>query len=460
MKVIFVMSDSFRLDHLGCMGNKWIHTPVLDAFSKECATFTNTYAGSWATVPNRTDLLLGQYGFTERPWSPLKPGDITVGQELAGEGIPSQMVSDTANTISREYNLYRGFTAWFHNRGQEGDPWRINDDVPYKQECPLSVIRYTKERWHKILMNRSHRKVETDWFAPGTSQWAIEWLEQNYQRENFLLWIDMFDPHEPWDPPQCYVDLYDPGYKGRVMEAPTYGVRRKLDYTDRELKHTRARYAGEVTMVDRWFGRLLDTVDKLGIRDDTLIIFTSDHGHYLDYPSDGGLVGKPSSTGPTGTWAMGKDPSKVTHHPLYLSMVRQPLFIRCPKAKPRRISAVAQPCDITPTILDYFGIKTPERCHGQTLLPLIKGRKKSIRRTAFSGLHGKLSLVTNDRWSYCCWLGHRKAALWDRKKDPNQQRDVARKNPKVVKKMHAELVKFFKSTDTDEEYIDRHDPKM
>jgi arylsulfatase A-like enzyme len=141
-------------------------------------------------------------------------------------------------------------------------------------------------------------------------------------------------------------------------------------------------------------------------------------------------------------------------------MIRQPLFIRVPKGKARRISAVAQPCDIKPTILDFFGIRTPGRCHGRSLIPLLKGRGKPIRKAAFTGLHGRMSLVTTDRWAYCCWLGQRPCALWDRKKDPDQKRNVARKNPAVVKRLHAELVRFFQSTGTDETYIERHAPKM
>ncbi|MEW6355496.1 MAG: sulfatase [Planctomycetota bacterium] len=461
MRVIFVMSDSFRWDHLGYLGNKWIRTPNLDRLSKECAVFENSVAGSWATVPNRTDLLIGQYGFRERPWQPLKPDDITLPMDLAERGIRSQLISDTANTISRECNLYRGFSAWFHNRGQEGDPWCTRTDVPLDLKCPLEGVRYPAERWHQILMNRAHRQVESDWFAPGTFTLAINWLKQNRKLEKFLLWIDTFDPHEPWDPPQHYIDLYDPNYEGRVFEAPTYGIRKKIGMTDRELKHTRARYAGECTMVDHWVGQLAVTMEQLGMLDDTMLIFTADHGHYLDYPGDGGLIGKPSATGPEGTWKASKDPKENTYHPLYLTMARQPLLLRMPgRKKGKRITAFVQPADIMPTILDFFGMKKPDRCQGESLLPLIAGKKKTIRPSAYSGLHKRMSLVTNKRWAYCCWLGMRPAALWDRKADPDQKKDVAKKHPDVVKEMHKELATFLRSVGAAEAYITAHDPQM
>jgi hypothetical protein len=171
------------------------------------------------------------------------------------------------------------------------------------------LIRYRDGTWHQILINRAHRRLEIDWFAPGTYTLAMEWLERNYRRKDFFLWIDTFDPHEPWDPPQHYIDLYDPGYKGRVFESPTYGLRKKMGITDRELKHIRARYAAEVTMVDTWFGRLIGKLEALGILDETIVIFTSDHGTQFDGP--GGLAERKPTSSPRKIYLMQRKTSKV-----------------------------------------------------------------------------------------------------------------------------------------------------
>ena len=80
----------------------------------------------------------------------------------------------------------------------------------------------------------------------------------------FFLWLDTFDPHEPWDAPPYYVDWYDPGYRGEVLAHANYG---RADYmTEAERQHTKALYAAEVSMVDKWIGRLLQQVDDLGYR--------------------------------------------------------------------------------------------------------------------------------------------------------------------------------------------------
>jgi arylsulfatase A-like enzyme len=196
-------------------------------------------------VPNRRDTLLGRgdLGLPFNRWKALESEEVTLPERLAQAGIPSMLITDTQNNVTRGLNLYKGYTAWYLNRGQEADPCWLDANVPLEFPVPPELIRYPAEGWHQILINRAHRRVETDWFAPGTYSAAIQWLERNYRRESFFLWVDTFDPHEPWDPPQHYIDLYDPGYEGRVFEAPTYGLRRKMGITDREMQHLRARYS-------------------------------------------------------------------------------------------------------------------------------------------------------------------------------------------------------------------------
>jgi arylsulfatase A-like enzyme len=95
----------------------------------------------------------------------------------------------------------------------------------------------------------------------------MRWLEENVECQPFFLYVDTFDPHEPWDPPQWYVDLYDPGYQGEEVIYPQYAP---CDFlSEAEVKHCRALYAGEVTMVDAWVGKLLNRLDDLGLREDT-----------------------------------------------------------------------------------------------------------------------------------------------------------------------------------------------
>ncbi len=457
MKVIMIIADTFRRDHIGTYGNKWIHTPNLDALAACSGVFDNAFIGSFPTGPNRRDALLGHSDrrLPFNAWRFMERDEVTLPEILAQKEIPSQMITDVANCVTRGLNYYKGFTAWTVNRGQEGDPVWLNDSVPLHLPCKPEMIRYPLSRWRQVLMNRAHRMVETDWFAPGTFNMAINWLTQNCRRKDFLLWIDTFDPHEPWDPPQHYIDLYDPGYKGTVYEAPTYGLRRKMGISDRELKQIRARYAGEVSMVDAWVGQLVAALHRLRIWDDTAIVFTSDHGAYMDYPGDAGLICKPVQVDANGRWMSGGGPAQAAQRfPMRLNLCRIPLIIHLPgQEKPRRISAVTQPWNVMPTILELFGIAPPDTCIGRSLVPEIKAGATKGPAHAFVGYAAALAQVVSNDWFYAVWRESEPPVLFDRRNDPHLKKNVASKRPAVVKDLHAAFVEFMKSVKTQDQYL-------
>ena len=108
---------------------------------------------------------------------------------------------------------------------------------------------------------------------------ARNFLRDNATRTNFFLWLDCFDPHEPWDAPPEFVLKYDktPGYDGRV-DPRAFGPWRNSKLTDAAVKRIRATYAAKVSRVDHWLGILLDTLSETGLQKNTAIILTSDHG--------------------------------------------------------------------------------------------------------------------------------------------------------------------------------------
>ena len=456
MKVLFVMSDTFRRDHIGAYGNPWIHTPNLDRLAGCSAVFDHAYIGSFPTIPARRDIHLGtgDKGVPFNRWRRIDPDEITLAQRLWEEGIPSMLITDTANSVTDGINVYKGFTAWAFNRGQEGDPCWLDANVPLGFPVPPELIRYTPQRWHQVLINRAHRRVETDWFAPGTFQMACDWLERNYRRPSFLLWAETFDPHEPWDPPKHYESLYDPDFTGRRFDAPTYGIARQLGITPREVQNIRARYAGEVTMVDAAVGRLLGTAERLGILDDTMIVFTSDHGAYFDYPGDNGMICKATTLGADGRIMAGGEPPKqpVQHFPNYTGVARIPLIIHLPgQRKGLRLKQIVQPWDLTPTVLGAFGMPAPPEFLGQSLLPVIDGKAKKTRDVAVLGATHAEALTP--RWLYAVWPGQRPPCLYDLREDAEQKRNVVSRNAAVTKRLHAAIVRFLRRQKLDEGLI-------
>jgi len=466
MKVIYVMADTFRRDHTTVYGGpSWgpIRTPNLERFAAQAAVFDNAYVGSFPTVPNRRDTQLGHgdKGVPFNRWKALDPDEVTFLQYLTEKKVPSMLISDTANNLTGNINLQRDYTAWTLNRGQEGDKCWLDHSVPIEYPVPRHLIRYREAMWHQILLNRAHREVETDWFSPGTYTIAMKWLEQNYKREDFFLWIDTFDPHEPWDPPQYYIDMYDPGYRGRVFDAPTYGLRKRMGITGRELQHIRARYAGEVTMVDTWFGRLMAKLENLGILDDTIVIFTSDHGTAFDGPGDLGMVQKFNAVGADGMAMSAGRPMKEPKmfFPMSANIVRIPLIIRMPGLrKAKRIGSIVQPWDITATILDAFGTSRPKNVTGESVLPLISGKKAHWPRDVAVMGTNTLAQAMNGRWMYTVWSGQRPGCLYEWRKDVDLKKNLLQKQPATAKRLHGKIVGFMREQNIEEEAIARYQP--
>ena len=470
--IIVIVSDTFRHDLL--FGKFKVRkgvsarAPNLDRLACEGVVFTRAYLASFPTVPHRHDLMSGRYTFTYAGWQPLPRGEPVVQEALGKAGYVTMMVADTPHILKDGYHYDRGFHGWVWIRGQENDRYRTD---PEEVELPCSPEKLRSvETTVQHLRNNALRVFEEDWIPAKTATEAMRWLERNYRRP-FYLYIDFFDPHEPWDPPKWYVEMYDPGYEGEEVIYPVYGP---CDYLRREeLEHCRALYAAEATLVDKWIGRLLEKVEELGLLENTAIIFTSDHGFYL---GEHGLIGKSIIMG-----------GYHGYTPLYEEVAHIPLIIRPPDAMGKevdRVGELVQTPDITATILDLAGLKC-EWCEGCSLLPLIRGEGVEWRDFAVStpplihGAGGGLRpTITTERWSlilaseetppleevtYTMMVdgvprvlkpfGRVETELYDLEKDPRQEENVLEENMDVAKELHQKFVEMLRRLNAPEEVV-------
>jgi arylsulfatase A-like enzyme len=464
MNIILIVSDTLRSDHLGCYGNRWISTPNIDRFAKSSLVFNDSYVASFPTVPARRDLFTGRFTFTYSDWSPLTAEERVISEVLGKAGYLTMFIADTPHSTAPGYNYQRGFSGWVKIRGQEGDPL-VTDPVDI--DLPAAPEKFRNpEKVKQMLRNNLLRKSEEDYFCAQTMREASMWLEKNY-KEKFFLYVDTFDPHEPWDPPHYYVDLYDKGYTGEEVTYPVYGP---SDYlTRREIKHIRAHYAGEVTLVDRWAGRLLEKIEDLGLFENTCVIFTSDHGFYH---GEHGLMGK----------------SIITENyqglaPLYEEVTHTPLIVHLPETRPRRISGFVQFPDITATIAELAKVKDGISMDGTSIMPLIKGKGK-IRDFAVSSpsiIHGsaggqRATIKTKD-WTFIYGLEEKKERTYETRivdgqvriqkrlggkmepelyhlpSDPGQKKNVFLKNRDTARRIHTRFIRFLEDVKTDEKIL-------
>lgn len=465
MNLIIIVSDTLRRDHLGCYGNKWISTPNIDKFSKISLVFDNAYIGSFPTIPHRRDLFTGRFIFTYTDWSPLTIEETSISEILGKNGYLSMFIADTPHTTAPGYNYQRGFSAWLKIRGQEGDPI-TTDPVDINLPCSSYKLR-NPERVKQMLRNNLLRKSEEDYFCSQTMRQACMWLEKNYN-EKFFLYVDTFDPHEPWDPPHYYVDMYDKNYSGEEVIYPVYGP---CDYlTKREIQHIRAHYAGEVTLVDRWTGRLFQKIEDLGLLDNTIVVFTTDHGFYH---GEHGLMGKSIITEKYQGLA-----------PLYEEVTHIPLLMYIPGMKPGRIKGFVQVPDITATVLDLLKTKYDGRIDGKSMLSLLE-KKRKIRNFAVSApsiIYGssggqKVTITTENGWVLIFGLEisnqkeyvtrivdgdvriqrqlsrNLEPELYYLPDDPTQSKNIFAKEKQKAKQIHSMFIKFLRDTQTDENIV-------
>jgi len=468
MNVIIIVSDTFRRDHLGCYGNKWISTPNLDKLAAESVIFDKAYAASFPTVPNRMDLMTGRFSFVHHGWQPLPENEVILPDVLEKAGYVSMLIADTPHTLEDGYNFDRGFSGWKWIRGQEAERY-MTDPIEVKLPCAPHKLR-NPEGVKKYLRNVSLRQSESDYFVAQTMSEAAKWLERNYKQEKFFLYVDTFDPHEPWDPPQWYVDRYDPDYKGEEVIYPVYGP---ADYlTKEELRHMRALYAGEVTLVDRWVGMLLRKIEDLGLFNDTMVIFTTDHGFYL---GEHNLTGKSIIT-----------PEFQGNTPLYEEITHIPLLVRLPNIKKSfRSSALIQPPDLTATIVDLARAEDPGTLQGKSFLPILRGESSAWRDFAVTSpplIHGTAGAtrptITDGEYSFIYvgsteeepreqWktkavdgisrrlksLMRTENELYHLPSDPQQKHNIFPEHEKIAKRLHARFLGLLRKAGISEENL-------
>jgi arylsulfatase A-like enzyme len=446
LNFVVIMCDTLRYDHIGFLGNDSVQTPNIDAFAANAQVFDHAYAGSFPTVPNRSEIFTSRYVFSYLGWEDLPDDEIVLAKTMGDAGYTTGIIFDTMH-IRNQFTLDREFDSWRWIRGQGNDRYRA---VPLEPELPASPnkFRHGEEVVSQYLRNVSKRYNEEDYFMAQMVNAAKAWLRNVCSQNKFYLHIDMFDPHEPWDPVQSYVDLYAPNYEGEKIIYPAYAP---ADYFDEaELAYAQALYAAEVTMVDHWLGELFSEIRALGLWDNTVVILTSDHGILL---GEHNAVGK--------SW---DHQNQYECYPLYQELAHIPMLVRVPGAAPKRIPSLVQPTDIMPSLLDWAGVRQPRSVQGHSFRPMIDDSGESpidaVRNIAVTSRSFKLSLSTSPsvvinsgEWSYVYGGGHTSSALYYLPDDPGQENNLLNDHRDVACSLHAAFVDFLESIGTSEEYL-------
>jgi len=448
MNVIWIVADTFRKDHLGAYGHPTIRTPALDALAARSVRFDRHYAAGFPTMPARADFFLGRWSMSFMQWGPLPPSAVPLAQMLSKAGFHTAAVADTPFFIRHDMNYDRGFQNFVFISGQEGSNTRLKVDYH-----------------HESRDVRHERRYESDLNAPRTITRAMEWLELHY-REDFFLYIDTWDPHEPWDAPAYYTEPFWPGFDGEEIQPPYGFWQNYADFSAERVQKAHASYCGEIGMVDTWIGYLLQRVENMGLNENTVIIFTSDHGFY--FGEHDGWLGKLSlGLKPDGTrYRMGDPGASWDFSPLYEELVAAPLLIQAPGIAPATYGGLTSAVDLMPTVLDAMGQTPPAIVEGRSLWPRVADPSLAGREFVVSGIPfanpgdavrsvddtnrtlmtSLETTVTTDEWALIYSVEAGYSELYHLPTDPGQAQNLIGTRPEIARELHAMLVRFMEET--------------
>jgi arylsulfatase A-like enzyme len=438
MNIILMIFDSLRKDCVGAYGSPpWgkVYTPHFDAFAEEALVMTRAFPESLPTLPARRAIYTGNrvYPFDKGDfylkgdfvgspgWGPIPEDEHTLAEILTEAGYRTCLISDIYHMFKPSKNFWRGFDQWTFLRGQEMDharsgPRLTQEEIDYwfPEEVRGKKGHVCIDFIQKCMMNMYDRRKEEDYFSPRVLKEAALWLEQNRDADQFFLTIESFDPHEPWLPPSHYREMYL-RKQGREQVVSAYGDVGDLD--EALLARTRANYMGEVTMCDRWFGYFMESMRVLGLLDNTMVIFTSDHGHSI---GDRDYMGKRG-------------------YPAAPEVYNIPMMIRFPKAEyaGKTGDMFVQHHDITAAILEAAGVNPPEEIDGVSFLHDAVNEGSGQRGHVTVGW-GSSPVVITDEWWFNFKVDGTGILLYDLRASDPFARNVAGEYPDVVNALFAQ----------------------
>ena len=421
--ILFLLTDQQRPDSLGCYGSKAALTPHIDSLADGGVVFDNCYVQNPLCCPSRYSMLTGRYPHSHRVranWYAPRQGEVSFGEQLGRAGYTTSMIGKMH------------LTPWYDNFGFDG---RIIAEAKFHTSCPddyqrfLELNGWSRDRLYDFsdpayaenltaVKSRLPAELHIDSFV-GRS--VCEYL-RNVDKP-FCCFASFLSPHNPYDPPEPYDSLFD-GVEfppvnirpGEIDEKP----REAYDYINSRLKwpfktdelsgeqirKSKSYYYATSTLIDDWVGRIVETLKEQGLYENTVIVYSSDHGDLL---GDHGLIYKQS---------------------FYEQSVRVPLIVHAPHLyRAKRIDDLVESIDLFPTFCELGGAMSGEGVQGRSLLPVLTRaggddeNQQKHRDAAFSeNYFGRMIRYGSYKMVY--YPGKPYGELYNLEDDPDEQENL------------------------------------
>jgi len=409
-KVILISIDTLAPKHLRCYGSERETSPNLDQLAKEGVLFTSCFSQSPKTSPSHMTMFTSLFPSVHkiRNWNNIKGGYaldhkiITLPEIMKNAGFATAAFTGGGNV-----DASIGFGSGF-------DLYDNHDQL-----------------WEK----------------------AIPWVEQNFDKQ-FFIFLHTFKVHSPYLPPPPYDTMFDPDYSGPILDSkeeldqlyketgngstfPGYHELfwSRIDKSNpREVQHVIALYDSGIRHMDeQMFGKLVAKLKEKNIYDETLIVFTSDHGEEFGEHGD------------------------FLHKELYDEHIHVPLIIKFPKGESAGVVVKEQvrTIDLTPTLLSYLGLPVPETSQGIDILPSIQNEKLELSAYADrfepidpeSDVVDQKKAIRTPKWKYIFWPTLGTHELFNLATDPGEQKNVLEQFPEMREELQVEIDAWMKTNE-------------
>jgi choline-sulfatase len=417
--VVLIISDQHQRDVTGCYGHPAVRTPAMDRLAARGVRFENAYCQSPLCAPSRPSLLTGTHVHTCEAWS-------------GRHADPKIRNMTTLSGVLRDAGYVTGAFGKVHIIGED----REQHDLGFseralryytygRQDYIDAVGRESAEKYSPAggsdplrsdYMNRSNIPLdleESQVFDELVVERSVKFLE-DHRAENFFLWVGLEKPHPDWYAPQRFHHMYDPARmrlpatlekKPEGFPAVSWKKLAEVDnYTEEEVRNCIAAYYANVSFTDFSVGRVLDAIERLSLDDNTVVIYTADHGELL--------------------FAHGM----TQKHCFFEPAVAVPLILAGPglprgEAREHIVSLL----DLFPTLAPMCGVQTPEIVEGEDLTDVLAGTAQVEGRAAFSEFYSfgyAERMIRTTEWKYIhseTWSPQ----LYDVKNDPGEVENLA-----------------------------------
>jgi arylsulfatase A-like enzyme len=427
--VLLITVDSLRYDRALASDREVNPAPHLSELAATGTSFREAYANGPNTPSSFPTILTGTHPSMYGGYRYLDERRPFISATLNEAGFTTVGYHSNPH-LGPEKNYHHGFDRFNDSAESEDDGQTIKNIVDQRVSADSRLYSVLRRIYHLFTMATDSSAYDK---APVISRRASDWFDETWDGEQpFFMWLHYMDVHYPFDPPDEFLEelnITPPSTRrtaslnGKMQENPD-------ELTEADRQDLLALYDGEIRYTDHHIGQLLAELDRRGIREETAVIVTADHGE-----------------------AFGEH-GRYGHHPyLYDELLHVPLVVDAPGFASRRIDEMVSLIDLGPTICELLDVAIPEATQGDSLIPLLTGASTGTDDGIIcTSAGGEMLAYRTDEWKFFWRLDDDEAELYDLTTDAAETTNVLEQYPDVADDLRTHLEEHIaaaEATDTD-----------